>query len=74
MQKVSEYGSDFHSFLDIYNTKPVAMVIIDGEWFSYFQVMVQPINLIFRYLQNRTRIQIWLYENTIHRIEGYILG
>ncbi|KAF8357856.1 snr-6 [Pristionchus pacificus] len=38
------------------------------------KVMVQPINLIFRYLQNRTRIQIWLYENTIHRIEGYILG
>ncbi|GMS89407.1 hypothetical protein PENTCL1PPCAC_11582, partial [Pristionchus entomophagus] len=38
------------------------------------KVMVQPINLIFRYLQNRTRIQIWLYENTTHRIEGYILG
>lgn len=38
------------------------------------KVMVQPINLIFRYLQNRTRIQIWLYENTTNRIEGYILG
>ena len=38
------------------------------------RVMVQPINLIFRYLQNRTRIQIWLYENTTTRIEGYIIG
>lgn len=36
--------------------------------------MVQPINLIFRYLQNRTRIQIWLYEDVAHRIEGYIIG
>ncbi|VDO31713.1 unnamed protein product [Haemonchus placei] len=38
------------------------------------KVMVQPINLIFRYLQNRTRIQIWLYEDVTHRIEGYIVG
>ena len=27
------------------------------------KVMVQPINLIFRYLQNRTRVSVWLYEN-----------
>ena len=27
------------------------------------KVMVQPINLIFRYLQNRTRVAVWLYEN-----------
>ncbi|KHN84745.1 putative small nuclear ribonucleoprotein E [Toxocara canis] len=38
------------------------------------KVMVQPINLIFRYLQNRSRIQIWLYEDVTHRIEGYIIG
>lgn len=38
------------------------------------KVMVQPINLIFRYLQNRSRIQIWLYEDIIHRVEGYIIG
>lgn len=38
------------------------------------KVMVQPINLIFRYLQQRTRIQIWLYEDIAHRIEGYIIG
>ncbi|CAM2719776.1 unnamed protein product [Rotaria socialis] len=36
--------------------------------------MVQPINLIFRYLQNRSRIQVWLYEQTTTRIEGYIIG
>ena len=36
--------------------------------------MVQPINLIFRYLQNRARIQIWLYEQNNLRIEGHIIG
>ncbi|KAK8759274.1 hypothetical protein V5799_003093 [Amblyomma americanum] len=36
--------------------------------------MVQPINLIFRYLQNRARIQVWLYENVALRIEGHIIG
>lgn len=34
------------------------------------KVMVQPINLIFRYLQNRSRVQVWLYENINLRIEG----
>uniref|UniRef100_T1J5F6 Small nuclear ribonucleoprotein E n=1 Tax=Strigamia maritima TaxID=126957 RepID=T1J5F6_STRMM len=38
------------------------------------KVMVQPINLIFRYLQNRSRIQVWLYENINMRIEGHIVG
>lgn len=38
------------------------------------KVMVQPINLIFRYLQNRARIQIWLYEQLNLRIEGCIVG
>lgn len=38
------------------------------------KVMVQPINLIFRYLQNRSRIQVWLYENVNLRIEGHIIG
>lgn len=38
------------------------------------KVMVQPINLIFRYLQNRSRIQVWLYEQATTRIEGYIIG
>lgn len=38
------------------------------------KVMVQPINLIFRCLQSRSRIQIWLYENAVSRIEGYVIG
>uniref|UniRef100_A0A8B9XKX6 Small nuclear ribonucleoprotein E n=1 Tax=Bos mutus grunniens TaxID=30521 RepID=A0A8B9XKX6_BOSMU len=36
--------------------------------------MVQPINLIFRYLQNRSHIQVWLYEQVNMRIEGCIIG
>uniref|UniRef100_A0A670JZ28 Uncharacterized protein n=1 Tax=Podarcis muralis TaxID=64176 RepID=A0A670JZ28_PODMU len=34
------------------------------------KVIVQPINLIFRYLQNRSRIQVWLYEQVNMRTEG----
>ncbi|PXF50174.1 Small nuclear ribonucleoprotein E [Gracilariopsis chorda] len=38
------------------------------------KIMVQPINLIFRFLQNRTLIEIWLYDNTDIRIQGCIIG
>ncbi|CAG8594316.1 13722_t:CDS:2 [Ambispora leptoticha] len=38
------------------------------------KIMVQPINLIFKYLQNKTRVQIWLYEQVDIRIEGQIIG
>ena len=38
------------------------------------KVMTQPINLIFRFLQNKARIQIWLYEQSNMRIEGRIIG
>ena len=38
------------------------------------KVMTQPINLIFRFLQNKSRIQVWLYENVNLRIEGVITG
>ena len=37
------------------------------------KIMVMPINLTFRMLQNRTRVQIWLYENTNLRIEGRLM-
>lgn len=30
-------------------------------------------NLIFRFLQNRTRVEIWLYDNTDTRIQGCII-
>uniref|UniRef100_A0A2K6EV11 Small nuclear ribonucleoprotein E n=1 Tax=Propithecus coquereli TaxID=379532 RepID=A0A2K6EV11_PROCO len=35
---------------------------------------VQPINFIFRYLENRSRIQVWLYEQVNMQIEGCIIG
>ena len=35
------------------------------------KVMVQPINLIFRYLQNRTRVSVWLYENVNTRCSKF---
>lgn len=38
------------------------------------KVMIQPINLIFRYLQNRSRVSVWLPETTHVRIEGHIIG
>ncbi|OQV22456.1 putative small nuclear ribonucleoprotein E [Hypsibius exemplaris] len=42
--------------------------------FKVQKVMVQPINLIFRFLQQKDRVAIWLYENTKMRIEGIIIG
>jgi len=36
------------------------------------RVMTQPINLIFRFLQKKQRVSIWLYEQTTTRIEGRI--
>lgn len=41
---------------------------------SMKKVVVQPVNLIFRHLQNRSRVQVWLIENVKTRIEGYIIG
>merc|ERR1712110_599736 len=38
------------------------------------KVMTWAINLIFRFLQNKSRIQVWLYENVNLRIEGVITG
>ena len=38
------------------------------------KIMIQPINLIFRHLQEKNRIVVWLYEQTNVRIEGQIIG
>eukprot|EP01127_Copromyxa_protea_P005065 TRINITY_DN14900_c0_g1_i1.p1 TRINITY_DN14900_c0_g1~~TRINITY_DN14900_c0_g1_i1.p1 ORF type:complete len:120 (+),score=23.22 TRINITY_DN14900_c0_g1_i1:42-362(+) len=38
------------------------------------KVMTQPINVIFKYLQSKARVQIWLYEQTDMRLEGVIVG
>jgi len=38
------------------------------------RVMVQPINVIFKNLQQKMKVAIWLYDNTEMRIEGKIIG
>ena len=38
------------------------------------KVMTQPINLIFRFLQQHSLVHVWLYENTDFSIEGRVLG
>ncbi|XP_055994521.1 small nuclear ribonucleoprotein E-like [Sorex fumeus] len=45
-----------------------------GQGQKVQKVMVQPINLIFRYLQNKSRIWVWLYEQVNMWIEGRIIG
>ncbi|KAG1908473.1 Sm-like ribonucleoprotein [Suillus fuscotomentosus] len=37
------------------------------------RVLVQPINVIFKNLQQRTKVVIWLYDNIEMRIEGRII-
>ncbi|TFY72236.1 hypothetical protein EVG20_g759 [Dentipellis fragilis] len=37
------------------------------------RVMVQPINVIFKNLQQRAKVVIWLYDNIEMRIEGRII-
>eukprot|EP00549_Striatella_unipunctata_P003131 CAMPEP_0118691568 /NCGR_PEP_ID=MMETSP0800-20121206/10756_1 /TAXON_ID=210618 ORGANISM="Striatella unipunctata, Strain CCMP2910" /NCGR_SAMPLE_ID=MMETSP0800 /ASSEMBLY_ACC=CAM_ASM_000638 /LENGTH=99 /DNA_ID=CAMNT_0006589369 /DNA_START=200 /DNA_END=499 /DNA_ORIENTATION=+ len=38
------------------------------------KVMTLPINVIFSHLQKKTRVRIWLYEDTRMRIDGQIIG
>lgn len=38
------------------------------------KIMTQPINLIFRFLQSKQVIQIWLFDQADLRIEGKIIG
>jgi len=38
------------------------------------RVMVQPINVIFKNLQQRYKVSVWLYDNVDMRIEGTIIG
>mmetsp|Transcript_21320 Transcript_21320/g.30667 ORF Transcript_21320/g.30667 Transcript_21320/m.30667 type:complete len:84 (-) Transcript_21320:263-514(-) len=38
------------------------------------KVMTLPINVIFSHLQKKTRVKIWLYEDTKLQIEGQIIG
>jgi small nuclear ribonucleoprotein E len=38
------------------------------------KIMTQPINLIFRFLQSKQRILVWLYDQPDMRVEGRIIG
>ncbi|KAJ2777771.1 hypothetical protein H4R18_004966 [Coemansia javaensis] len=38
------------------------------------KAMVNPINVIFKFLQAKERVRIWLYEQKHLRLEGQILG
>ncbi|KAG8301181.1 hypothetical protein J6590_058176 [Homalodisca vitripennis] len=38
------------------------------------KIMVQPINIIFRHIQNQTRVLVWLAEAKNKRFEGDIKG
>ncbi|KAI8325867.1 small nuclear ribonucleoprotein [Martensiomyces pterosporus] len=38
------------------------------------KVMVKPINVIFKFLQSKERVQIWLFDQKSMRLEGRILG
>ncbi|KAI0460977.1 hypothetical protein LJB42_001306 [Komagataella kurtzmanii] len=38
------------------------------------KVMVPPINLMFKFLQQQSTVQIWLYEQNNTRINGIIKG
>uniref|UniRef100_A0A8B9WRM1 Small nuclear ribonucleoprotein E n=1 Tax=Bos mutus grunniens TaxID=30521 RepID=A0A8B9WRM1_BOSMU len=44
-----------------------------GQGLDMQIVMVQPIKRIFRYLENRSQIQVWLYEQVNTWIEGCII-
>uniref|UniRef100_A0A8B9XIQ9 Uncharacterized protein n=1 Tax=Bos mutus grunniens TaxID=30521 RepID=A0A8B9XIQ9_BOSMU len=45
-----------------------------GQGWNVQKGQVQPINLIFRCLQNRSRIQGWLYEQVNMWTEGCTIG
>jgi len=38
------------------------------------KVMTLPINVIFQHLQTKTRVLLWLYEDTRLKLEGQIIG
>ena len=38
------------------------------------KTLVQPINVIFRFLQTKQPVQVWLYGQLSMRIEGIIVG
>ncbi|XP_055122859.1 small nuclear ribonucleoprotein E-like [Symphalangus syndactylus] len=49
-------------------------MVYHGQGQKVQKVMVQPINLIFRYLQNRPWIQVWVYEQVNLWTGSFIIG
>eukprot|EP01023_Acetabularia_acetabulum_P013938 TRINITY_DN16815_c0_g1_i6.p2 TRINITY_DN16815_c0_g1~~TRINITY_DN16815_c0_g1_i6.p2 ORF type:complete len:151 (-),score=16.96 TRINITY_DN16815_c0_g1_i6:93-545(-) len=47
---------------------------IAGKMSRVQKIMTQPINVIFRFLQSRQKISIWLFDNPNMRLEGKIIG
>ncbi|XP_004603765.2 small nuclear ribonucleoprotein E-like [Sorex araneus] len=52
---------------------PASIKAHRGYGAKVLKVTVQPINLIFRYLENRSQIQVWLSEQVIMWVEGCII-
>ncbi|XP_055222690.2 small nuclear ribonucleoprotein E-like [Gorilla gorilla gorilla] len=63
----SHNSSCCHSIFDM-------ITAYHGQGQRVQRVMVLPTNVIFRYLQNRSWIQVWLYEQVNMWIEGCIIG
>lgn len=38
------------------------------------KTIVVPINMVFRFLQTKARVQVWLFEQSNMRIEGQLCG
>ncbi|ODQ68211.1 putative small nuclear ribonucleo protein E (snRNP-E) [Nadsonia fulvescens var. elongata DSM 6958] len=38
------------------------------------KIMVQPIAMLFKFLQSHARVQVWLYEQVESRLEGELKG
>jgi small nuclear ribonucleoprotein E len=38
------------------------------------KVLTQPVNVIYRFLQEKTVVQVWLHENKNLRMEGVLIG
>jgi len=38
------------------------------------KALVQPVNVMFRYLQTKEKVEIWLFDNKMVRMEGIIRG
>merc|ERR1712216_880929 len=67
-RRALQTGSTAHAENSTQRNRPVAMAS------KLQKIMTQPINLIFRFLQNKSKIKIWLFNNNDLSIEGQIIG